>query len=136
MQFYGITLIAGTYTPFTLVTLSGNWGWSLFGTVWGIAIVGIIIQCTRLRRYSLLSLSLYLIMGWAIIVAIKPLYSSLPTGGLALVIAGGLAYTFGVLFYLWERLPYSHAVWHLFVLAGSALHFFAVLFYVIPIRTV
>ncbi|MCX8027379.1 MAG: hemolysin III family protein [Thermodesulfovibrionales bacterium] len=127
-------LIAGTYTPFTLVTLQGTWGWSLFGTVWGIAIIGIIIQCTRLRKYRFLSIALYLIMGWSIVVAIKPLYSSLPSGGLWLVLSGGLAYTFGVLFYLWKSMRFSHAIWHIFVLAGSILHFFAVLFYVIPLK--
>lgn len=126
-------LIAGTYTPFTLVTLNGTWGWSLFGTVWGIALIGIVMQCTRLRKYRLLSLSLYLLMGWTIVVALKPLYLSLPLGGLILVIAGGLAYTVGVLFYLWKSMPYSHAIWHLFVLAGSILHFFSVLLYVIPL---
>lgn len=127
-------LIAGTYTPFTLVTLQGTWGWSLFGTVWGIALIGIIIQFTRLRRYMMLSLSLYLLMGWTIVVAIKPLYSSLPSGGLLLVVAGGLSYTIGVIFYLLKRMPYSHAIWHLFVLTGSVLHFFSVLFYVIPLK--
>ncbi|MFQ3574286.1 MAG: hemolysin III family protein [Thermodesulfovibrionales bacterium] len=129
-------LIAGTYTPFTLVTLQGTWGWSLFWTVWGIAIVGIIMQLTRLRRFTILSISLYLLMGWTIIVAIKPLYSSLPFGGLMLVVAGGLSYTIGVLFYLWKTMRYSHAIWHLFVLAGSAFHFFAVLFYVIPLKKI
>ena len=127
-------LIAGTYTPFTLVTLHGTWGWSLFATTWGIAIIGIIMQCTGMRKYRLLSLSLYLLMGWTIVVAIKPLYLSLPLGGLILVIAGGVAYTVGVLFYLWESKPYSHAIWHLFVLVGSMFHFFSVLLYVIPLR--
>ncbi|MCX8070282.1 MAG: hemolysin III family protein, partial [Thermodesulfovibrionales bacterium] len=117
-----------------LVTLQGTWGWSLFGTVWGIAIIGIIIQCTRIRKYRLFSIFLCLTMGWTIIVAIKPLYLSLPLGGLVLVVLGGLAYTVGVIFYLWKKMPYSHAIWHLFVLAGSVFHFFSVLLYVIPLR--
>ncbi len=125
-------LIAGTYTPFLLITLNGPWGWSLFGLVWGIALIGIILRMTPLGHVRGLSLSLYLILGWIILVAIKPLLSHLDPGGVRLLVAGGLAYTSGVIFYGWKRLPYNHAIWHLFVLAGSCLHFFAVLFYVIP----
>ncbi len=127
-------LIAGTYTPFTLVNLRGPWGWSLFGTVWGLALFGIILELTPWRRFRLLSVALYLGMGWAVLVAAKPLLDAVAPTGLLLLAAGGLAYTLGVVFYIWRSLPHHHAIWHLFVLAGSALHFFAVLFYVIPLR--
>lgn len=120
-------LIAGTYTPFTLINLQGAWGWSLLGVVWGIALLGIILQFSPLRKYSHIRLILYLTMGWSIIVAIKPLAASVPPGALKLIVAGGLSYTSGVVFYLWRRLPYHHAIWHLFVLSGSVLHYFAVL---------
>jgi hemolysin III len=126
-------LIAGTYTPFTLVNLRGPWGWSIFGAVWGIALLGVIFQVFLLRRWPLFSVGLYVGMGLIILVAIKPLGATLSPSGLKLLVAGGLAYIVGLIFYGWKRLPYSHAVWHLFVLAGSALHFFSVLFYVIPV---
>ena len=125
-------LIAGTYTPFLLVNLRGPWGWSLFALVWGIALTGIILKVTPLGHKRGLSLTLYLALGWIILIAIKPLLSALEPVGMRLLVAGGLAYTGGVIFYGWQRLPYNHAIWHLFVLAGSCLHFFAVLFYVIP----
>ncbi len=125
-------LIAGTYTPFMLVNLRGPWGWSLFGTIWGIAILGIILKITTFGRLPAVSLGFYLTMGWIIVIAIKPLLAVLDKGGMELLVLGGLAYTAGVVFYVWEKLPYSHAVWHLFVLAGSACHFFSILFYVIP----
>ena len=125
-------LIAGTYTPFTLINLRGPWGWSLFGVVWGIAILGIIFEVTIRRRWPGVSVALYILMGWTVVVAIKPMLSAVAPGGLVLLLIGGLAYTTGVVFYIWRRLPYHHAVWHLFVLAGSILHFFAVLFHAIP----
>jgi hemolysin III len=125
-------LIAGTYTPFMLVNLRGPWGWSLFGTIWGIALLGIILKTTSFGRLPGISLGFYLAMGWIVVIAIKPLLAVLDKGGLELLILGGLAYTGGVIFYVWEKLPYSHAIWHLFVMAGSAFHFFAILFYVIP----
>ena len=125
-------LIAGTYTPLTLISLRGPWGWSLFGTVWGLAVVGIVLALAFPGRWRALSLALYVAMGWAVVVATGPLLAALPTGGLVLMLAGGLAYTGGLGFYAWRRLPYGHAVWHLFVLAGSAFHFAAVLLYVIP----
>jgi hemolysin III len=125
-------LIAGTYTPFTLVSLRGPWGWSIFGTVWGLAAVGMVIEIAFPGRWPAMSLALYVAMGWVVVVAVKPLLSALPTGGLILLLLGGLAYTGGIVFYVWKRLPYGHAVWHLFVLAGTILHFFAVLLYVIP----
>lgn len=124
-------LIAGTYTPFTLVNLRGPWGWTLFGLVWGIAMVGSILELACRKRYQRLSLILYLGLGWLILIAIKPMLTSVKPGGLILLLAGGLSYSIGVIFYVWKRLAYHHAIWHLFVLAGSALHFFAVLFYVI-----
>lgn len=124
-------LIAGTYTPFTLVNMRGPWGWSLFGTIWGLAILGIVFKAL-IRRWHTISVVLYILMGWAVIVAIKPLAASVAPGGLVLLVSGGLAYTVGVIFYAWSRLPYNHAIWHGFVLAGSILHFFAILFYVIP----
>ncbi len=125
-------LIAGTYTPFTLVTLHGSWGWTLFGIVWGLAVAGIILETVTGQRFEKLSLSLYLAMGWLIIVAIKPLFLGIAPGGIALIVGGGLCYTLGVVFYIWNSLVFNHAIWHLFVLGGSVLHFFAVFFYVIP----
>jgi hemolysin III len=127
-------LIAGTYTPFTLVNLRGPWGWSLFGTIWSLALLGIILELTPWRRFRTLSIILYVGMGWAIVVAAKPLLNAVAFQGILLLMAGGLAYTGGIAFYVWRRLPHHHAVWHLFVLAGSMLHFFAVLFYVIPVQ--
>ena len=126
-------LIAGTYTPFTLVTLYGPWGWSLFGVVWGLALLGIVFELTPLRQHRVLSLGLYLGMGWAVVAAIKPMLAGIAPGGLFLLLAGGLSYTVGISFYLLRKLRYHHAIWHLFVLAGSIFHFFAVLFYVIPV---
>ena len=121
-------LIAGTYTPFTLLNLRGSWGWSLFGVVWGIALIGIIFQFTALRKMKYLRLVLYITMGWTALVVIKPLAASVPVRAFILIVAGGLAYTVGIIFYLWRKLPYHHAIWHLFVLSGSSLHYLAVLF--------
>jgi hemolysin III len=127
-----LVLIAGTYTPITLVSLRGPWGWTLFGVIWGLAVLGILIETTRLRRFRAGMLWLYVIMGWAVVAAVKPMLHNVGTGGLWLLLAGGLAYTSGITFYLWNRLPYNHAIWHVFVLAGSTLHYFAVLLYIIP----
>jgi hemolysin III len=127
-------LIAGTYTPFTLVNLRGPWGWSLFGTIWSLALLGIILEMTPWRRFRVISILLYVGMGWAVVVAAKPLLNTVALPGLILLLAGGLAYTVGIVFYVWRNLPHHHAIWHLFVLSGSVLHFFAVLFFVIPIR--
>jgi hemolysin III len=126
-------LIAGTYTPFTLVSLRGPWGWTLFGITWGLALFGILTQGGILRKYGALRVLLYLAMGWVVVFAAKPLLSSLDPGGLWLLALGGLCYTVGIFFYASKRIPYAHAIWHLFVLAGTILHFFAVLFYVIPL---
>ncbi len=125
-------LIAGPYTPFTLVSLRGPWGWSLFGSVWGLAIIGIIFQVYLIEKAKILSLVLYAVMGWGMLVAIKPLVASVAFGGIVLLVSGGVAYTAGIAFYVWRRLPYHHAIWHVFVLMGSTLHFFAILFFVIP----
>ena len=124
-------LIAGTYTPFTLVSLRGPWGWTLLGLIWGLAVTGIVLQTGRLR-HPVVSVVLYVVMGWTVVIAIRPLVSLLPLGGLILLVLGGIAYTGGVVFYAWRRLPYHHSIWHGFVLVGTALHFFAVLLYVVP----
>ena len=125
-------LIAGTYTPFTLVNLRGAWGWTLLGLVWSLAILGIVLQTAAPQRTRRLSLALYLAMGWMVVIAAEPLVKSVHPDGLALLVLGGLIYTLGVVFYAWQRLPYNHAIWHVFVLAGSACHFSCVLGYVIP----
>lgn len=125
-------LIAGTYTPFVLVTLRGPWGWSLFGVVWGLAVAGVTLKFWLAGRFRLISTLIYLAMGWLVLVAIKPLVAALPAGGLQLLVAGGLCYTGGAAFYLWKRLPYHHAIWHLWVLAGSVCHWAAVYLHVVP----
>ena len=124
-------LIAGTYTPFTLISLRGAWGWSLFAIVWALAFAGIALEMRRVRSRPLM-VALYVGMGWVGLIAIKPLVASLPAGGLWLLFGGGAAYTLGVPFYLWKRLPFNHALWHGFVLLGSVLQFFAVWLYVLP----
>lgn len=122
-------LIAGTYTPFLLISLRGPWGWSLFGVVWGLAAVGVALKFWFTGRFRLLSTLIYIGMGWLVIIAFRPLIHSLPAGGLWLLFAGGLCYTGGAVFYLMKRVPYHHAVWHLWVLAGSACHWAAVFGY-------
>ncbi|GAB2586376.1 hemolysin III family protein [Dyella jejuensis] len=129
-------LIAGTYTPFTLIALRGAWGWSLFGIVWTLALLGSALELGMLKRYRRLAVLLYVAMGWIGIAAFRPLLAHLQTGGMLLLLAGGMAYTLGVPFYLWRRLPYHHSVWHFFVLAGSALQFLAVFFYVVPATSI
>lgn len=125
-------LIAGTYTPFTLVALHGAWGWGLFASIWTLAALGIALEVGLLKHNRRLAALLYVAMGWVGLVAFGPLSEALSDGGMVLLLAGGAAYTLGVPFYLWRKLPYHHAIWHAFVLAGSVLHFFAVLFYVLP----
>lgn len=126
-------LIAGTYTPFTLITLQDTaWGWPLFGFTWGLATVGIIFKIFYTGRFEALSLAVYLLMGWCGVVAGKSLIELIDNPGLWLLLAGGLAYSLGTIFYTWHRLRYHHAIWHGFVLAGSLFHFFCVLFYVLP----
>jgi len=124
-------LIAGSYTPFTLVTLRGAWGWSLFAVVWGLAVIGILQDTLFVKRRRILSVIIYLLMGWIAMVAIRPLSRALPGAGMTLLVAGGLFYTVGIIFYaLDNKIMYSHGIWHLFVLAGSACHFFAIFLYV------
>lgn len=120
-------LIAGTYTPFLLVNLRGPWGWSLFGVIWGLAVAGVVLKFWLAGRFRLASTLLYVGMGWLVVIALRPMLAAVPHSALWLLLAGGLCYTLGSVFYLWKRLPYHHAVWHLFVLGGSACHFFAVL---------
>ncbi|MEO8673357.1 MAG: hemolysin III family protein [Tahibacter sp.] len=124
-------LIAGTYTPYTLVSLRDDWGWVFFGAMWTLAGIGILCELTPLRRYRKAAVTLYIGMGWSALAAIGPLLQNVPGGGLWLLFLGGAAYTLGVPFYLWRSLPFSHAIWHGFVLLGSILHFFSVLFYVV-----
>ncbi len=125
-------LIAGTYTPILLITLYGGWGWTLFGIVWTIAMVGTFLKLFYVGKFRVASTLMYLAMGWIIVVAFKPMLDRLPTGGWVWLTSGGLAYTFGTIFFLWERLPFNHAIWHLFVMAGSVCHFFMILWYVLP----
>jgi hemolysin III len=124
-------LIAGTYTPFTLVSLGGNQGWILFGVVWALAILGIVLKVVAMGRLRWLSMVLYLGMGWLVVVALEPMVAAVGSAGMWLLFLGGMAYTSGLIFYALRR-PYCHAIWHGFVLAGSILHFFAVLLYVVP----
>ena len=124
-------LIAGTYTPFALISLRGPWGWTLLAIVWGLAVLGIAAKLVFGTRWPVISTALYLLMGWTVVIAVKPLLAHVPPGGIAWLVAGGLAYTGGVVFYAWTRLRYSHAIWHLFVLAGSVCHYIAVVLYVV-----
>jgi hemolysin III len=126
-------LIAGTYTPFTLTLLRGGWGWSLFGVVWSVSVVGIGLKLFYVDRYEILSTVIYLGLGWVALVAIVPLWRHLPLGGFLLLVLGGVAYSLGTPLYHWERIPFSHSMWHLFVLAGSACHYFAILFYLLDL---
>jgi hemolysin III len=125
-------LIAGTYTPFTLGNLRGGWGWTLFGMVWSIAIAGMIMELIVKKRYKRISIALYLGLGWLVMFATEPMIANVAPSGLMLLLVGGLFYSLGVIFYVWKTLVFHHAIWHLFVLAGSTFHFFAVLLYVIP----
>ncbi len=124
-------LIAGTYTPFTLVVLRGGWGWSLFAIVWLLAMAGIVFKLWFVDHFKILSTVLYLAMGWIAVIAIKPLLTSIPSHGVYWLVAGGLLYSIGVAFFAAPRLRFGHAIWHVFVIAGSTCHYFAVLFYVI-----
>ena len=122
-------LIAGTYTPFTLGVLRGPWGWTLFVLVWSLAVAGIVLKAVGGIRYPVISTCVYLAMGWLVLIAVKPLVLRVPPWGLFWLLAGGIAYTGGVVFFAAKRVPYSHFVWHLFVMAGTACHFIAVLWY-------
>lgn len=125
-------LIAGTYTPFLLVNLRGPWGWSLFGVIWALAGAGVVLKFWFTGRFRVGSTLLYIGMGWLVLVALRPMQSLVPPAALWLLVAGGLFYTLGTVFYLWKRLPYHHAIWHLFVLGGSICHFCSVFTAVIP----
>jgi hemolysin III len=125
-------LIAGTYTPVLLITLYGSWGWTLFAIIWITAAIGVVLKLFFVERFRLLSTMMYLAMGWMLVVAVKPMLAVMPAGGWAWLLAGGLAYSGGVIFFLWERLPFNHAIWHLFVIAGSVCHFLMILWYVLP----
>jgi len=125
-------LIAGSYTPFCLVTLRGPWGWSLFGIVWALAVIGMLQEIKPRSEARILSLVIYAVMGWIVLVAVKPLIAALGTTGFAWLAAGGVFYTVGIIFFaLDSRLRHAHGIWHLFVITGSLLHFVAILFYVI-----
>ena len=125
-------MIAGSYTPFCLVSLKGPVGWTLCAVVWCIALFGMIFQPLLMKRADWLNCILYLLLGWCVVLVIKPLIATLATTGLWLLVAGGIVYSVGVVFYLCEKIPFNHAIWHLFVLAGTTLQFFSVLFYVLP----
>jgi hemolysin III len=125
-------LIAGSYTPFTLVALGGGWGWTLFGLSWGLAILGILYEVVWRRPWKRLSLVFYLALSWLMVFAARPLAQALPAEALLLVFMGGIAYSGGAVFYAWRAFPYHHALWHLMVIAGSTCHYICVLFFVIP----
>lgn len=124
-------LIAGTYTPYTLITLRGAFGWTLFAVVWGAAIVGVVLNAIDVQKYSRVSMVCYVAMGWVVVLAIRPLMASLAWNGLVLLGLGGVFYTVGIVFYVIRR-SYMHSIWHLFVLAGSVCHYLSILLYVIP----
>lgn len=121
-------LIAGTYTPFVLTTIRGALGWTLFGIIWGLAITGVVIRSIYLTRFRKLMVAIYMIMGWMFLMAIVPIVRNLPASSIAFLFIGGGCYSIGVIFYAWRNLKYGHGIWHLFVLAGSIMHFFAVLY--------
>jgi hemolysin III len=120
-------LIAGTYTPITIGTMRGGWGWTLFGIIWGLAILGINLKIFALSKLKFVSIAVYILMGWMVLIAIKPLLSAAPASFLLWMLYGGLCYTLGVGFYAAKRMPYHHGIWHLFVLGGSVCHFFGML---------
>ena len=124
-------LIAGTYTPFTLVTLRGIWGWTIFGIIWGLVVLGIAVESIPQKGNRILSLVVYVLMGWLVLVALKPLLQALPWAGFIWLLAGGLFYTSGLVFYVFdEKVRHFHGIWHLFVLAGSISHYVTILFFV------
>lgn len=125
--------IAGTYTPFLLVAIRGPLGWSLFGIIWGIALFGCIFKAFFVKKFLFMSTVFYVAMGWLIVIAWAPLNAVVAQQGMNLLVGGGVLYTLGTIFYVWRGFPFHHAIWHLFVLAGSVLHFFAVLLYLLPI---
>ncbi len=125
-------LIAGSYTPFCLVALAGPWGWTLFGIVWGLAVIGMLQEIKPRSEARVLSLVIYAVMGWIVLVAVKPLLAALGGAGFAWLLAGGICYTVGIVFFVFDdRFRHWHGIWHIFVMVGSLLHFIAILFYVI-----
>jgi len=127
-------LIAGTYTPFMLVSMRGAAGWTLLGVVWGLAIAGVVFKSVALGRFPAASATVYVLMGWCVVFALRPLLHAISWRGMIWLAAGGMAYTLGVLFFAYDRLRYFHALWHIFVMAGSVAQYFAVLLYVVPAR--
>lgn len=125
-------LIAGTYTPFLLVSMREGWGWILLSVIWGLALLGVGFKTFFIHRFRKLSTLIYILMGWLCVIALKQMLINIPPGGLVWLAVGGVVYTGGVIFYAWHKLPYNHAIWHLFVLGGSICHYFAILFYLFP----
>ncbi|MBN2279119.1 MAG: hemolysin III family protein [Candidatus Marinimicrobia bacterium] len=125
-------LIAGTYTPFLLVNMRGPWGWSLFGVIWGLAFSGIIFKAFFIHRFNKAATVIYILMGWMIVIAMRKMFQAIELGGIIWLVAGGLSYTVGTIFYLKKNIRFFHTIWHLFVLGGSICHFFAILLYVLP----
>jgi hemolysin III len=128
-------LIAGTYTPFLLVNLRGRLGYTLLAVVWGIALTGIIFRTIFAGRFEVLTTIGYVAMGWLLVVAYEEMSTAVSPAGMGLILAGGIVYTMGVIFYAWKRIPYNHAIWHLFVIGGSACHYFAMVYHVLPVTT-
>ncbi|MFT7126614.1 MAG: hemolysin III [Pseudoalteromonas tetraodonis] len=124
--------IAGTYTPFLLSYFRDSWGWWMFGALWGLTLLGIVLETLYKGRFKKTGLAIHLGMGWAVVLVAKPMFETVPTGALWLLLAGGLSYTLGVAFYVWKSRPFTHVVWHFFVLAGAVLHFLSILLYVAP----
>ncbi|MBE7035049.1 MAG: hemolysin III family protein [Ruminococcaceae bacterium] len=127
-------LIAGTYTPYTLVSLRGPFGWTIFGIIWGLTILGVTLNAISLEKFKVFSMICYIIMGWLIIIAFRPMLDALGfMPAILLLLLGGISYTVGIIFFALKHVPYMHGIWHLFVLGGSILHYFSILFYVLPV---
>ncbi|RMN11848.1 PAQR family membrane homeostasis protein TrhA, partial [Pseudomonas syringae group genomosp. 3] len=124
-------MIAGSYTPFCLVTLHGPWGWTLFGIVWGLALIGILQEIKPRSEARIMSIVIYALMGWIVLVAVKPLIAALGTAGFIWLAGGGVLYTVGILFFAYDQIRHFHGIWHLFVIGGSLMHFVAICFYVL-----
>lgn len=122
-------LIAGSYTPISLVAMRGTWGWVIFSVIWSLALLGIILNIVSFEKTRIYSTALYVLMGWLIVIAAKPMLSMIPQGLFSWLLAGGVIYTLGIIFYAWKRIPFNHGIWHLFVLGGSVVHYFGFLFY-------
>ncbi len=127
-------LIAGTYTPITLVTIRGAMGWVIFGVVWGMAVLGIVLNSVSIEKFKKFSIVSYIMIGWAVVIGMRQVIENMPKNGLVFLVIGGVLYTVGIIFYALKKVKYMHSVWHLFVLAGSIMHFFCVYLYVLPTR--